>query len=91
MTARTPVIVDNCDNTIMAPMPQEKPVTTGCGTFWIWRPRRSSEKAIMKMEATMQTLAAPPSSLQLHGVCDERHGGAGCSADEDGISDRGGR
>ena len=60
MTALTPVIVDNCDRTIMAPMPQENPVTTGCGTFWICRPRRSSENVIMKMEATIQTFAAPP-------------------------------
>jgi hypothetical protein len=53
-------MVASWESTIMAPMPHEKPVTTGCGTFWIWRPRRMRPKAIMKTDATMHTFAAPP-------------------------------
>ena len=35
MVVFTPVMVASCERTIMAPMPQENPVTTGWGTFWM--------------------------------------------------------
>ena len=44
----------------MAPMPQEKPETTGAGVLAMWRPSLRLEKHIMKMDATIETLAAPP-------------------------------
>ena len=46
--------------TIIAPTPHEKPETTAWGTFATYRPRRSTQKIIMKTEAARQTLAAPP-------------------------------
>ena len=44
----------------MAPIPQENPVTTACGTRVICRPRRITQNAIMITDATIETLAAPP-------------------------------
>lgn len=41
-------------------MPQEKPVTTACGTLVMYRPRRMTQNPIMITEATMETLAALP-------------------------------
>ena len=67
--------------TIIAPTPHEKPETTACGTLATCRPRRSTQKIIMKTEAARQTLAAPPIPGR-HGRRDERHGGAGRPADQ---------
>ena len=53
-------MISSCDEIIMAPMPQEKPVTTACGTRVIWRPSRNTQKPIMITEATIETFAAPP-------------------------------
>ena len=44
----------------MPPMPQENPVTTACGTRAICLPRRITQNPIMITEATIETLAAPP-------------------------------
>ena len=52
-------MVRNCEMIIMPPIPQENPATTECGTLATWRPRRRTQKAIMMMEAEMQTFAAP--------------------------------
>jgi hypothetical protein len=61
----TPVIVLNCEITIMAPMPHEKPATTACGTFERCRPNRSTQNIIMNTEATIVTFAAPPMPCSL--------------------------
>ena len=72
--------------TIIAPTPHEKPETTACGTLATYRPSRSTQKIIMKTDAARQTLAAPPIPWAAHGGRDERHGGAGRAADQDGIA-----
>ena len=72
--------------TIIAPTPHEKPETTACGTLATYRPSRSTQKIIMKTDAARQTLAAPPTPSSRTAAGDERHGGAGRAADQDGVA-----
>jgi hypothetical protein len=44
----------------MAPIPAEKPATTVVGTLDAYLPRRMTQNAIMRTEATIDTFAAPP-------------------------------
>ena len=55
-----PRITSSCEISIMAPMPQENPETTACGTLCAYLPRCRAQKTSMKMLAAMEILAAPP-------------------------------
>ena len=45
---------------MMPPMPAENPATTVGGTIAAYRPRRKTQKTIIRTDATIVTFAAPP-------------------------------
>ena len=55
-----PKITSSCEISIIAPIPHENPDTTAGGTRCAYLPSRRTQKTSMKMEATIEILAAPP-------------------------------
>ena len=45
---------------MIPPIPAENPATTEAGTLLTKRPSRKTQNAIIKTDATIETLAAPP-------------------------------
>ncbi len=84
--AGTPNSTWSWETTMIPPMPQENPETTAWGTFDTWRPRRRTQNTIMKMDATIQTLAAPPIPCCLTAEKMKGDGGTGGASDKNWIS-----
>ncbi len=81
-----PMMTSSCENRIRPPIPQEKPVTTACGTWVIETPHAEHAKYDHEDRRHQADFGGAPDALLLHGGFDKGNGDATRTPNQEGIA-----